>query len=142
MPAHVPPVILAAALSLNGVWEPLSPARRRALATAVPKKEGAALCFATPDEAARLLEAGQVSGLVLLWRAVLHGAPGAAGLALPFRPPEGRARLVFRLLSVAPAPKGLGHAVIARYAVEKRSWLKKAGVWLAAKKRGKARLAD
>ncbi len=127
MPARVPPVTLAAALSLNGVWEPLSPARRRALSAAVPEEKD--LCFATPDETARLLEAGRVSGLVLLWRSEVKGAPGAPGLAAPFRLPKG-ARLVFRLLSVAPAAKGIGAAVVARYAAEKRPRL-------AAKKRGR-----
>ncbi|SDT87759.1 hypothetical protein SAMN05444156_0342 [Verrucomicrobium sp. GAS474] len=108
---------LAGAVSLNGVWEPLSPRQRAALARLAGTKSE--ILFPTPDEAACHLAAGEADEVVLLWRARLAAGPGSPGFAAPFTPPGGRARLAFRLLSVDPAPAGCGPGVVARYGLKK-----------------------
>ncbi|HEY8965074.1 MAG TPA: hypothetical protein VIM58_01440 [Candidatus Methylacidiphilales bacterium] len=97
--------ILAAALALNGTWEPVPRALRPRLARFASRP--GEVRFADPDGAARLLAAGEVSEIVLLWRAVLRAGPGLPGLAAPFDFPSGELRRRFRIVSMKPVPSGI-----------------------------------
>ena len=103
--------ILGAALSLNGTWEPVPRSRRAALARLASRPE--AVLFAAPAEAAPFFERGEVSEVVVLWKAALKAGPDLPGLAAPFAPPAGKPRLSFRLEKIAPTSGGNG--VLARY---------------------------
>ena len=109
-------VILAGAISLNGVREILPPKRQLALArfSSAPER----VLFPTPEEAALHLATGAVSEIVLLWRAGLKASADGAGFAASFLPPGGEPRMTFRLVSVTPAPKEFGSSVVALYRVK------------------------
>ena len=92
--------VLLAALSLDGKMVRPGPRAKALLLRSAPSGT-----FATPARAAAWLAAGEVSEVVLLWKAEIVLGPRRR-LASPFLPPDGK-RSRFRLASARETPEGM-----------------------------------